>query len=107
MKIQLWSNDLVGRMRLESVWKTSGFTLLKKTTAETPDCIVVDLGMRDSLARIAQLRASHPQVDIVAFGAKFDEAAFKAAREAGATELAALNSLVERIARRFPLPHKV
>lgn len=107
MKIQLWSNDLVGRMRLESVWKAAGFSLLKKTAAETPDCIVIDLGLRDALARIAQLRASHPQVAIVAFGAKFDEAAFKAAKEAGATELAALNSIVERIARRFPLANKI
>lgn len=102
IKILLWCDDLMSRMRLESAWKAAGATLLKKKSTETPDCIVVDLGVRNACAHIAELRAAHPRVDIIAFGPHFDGDAFQAAKEAGATEVAARGSIVERITRRFP-----
>lgn len=102
MKVLLWCDDLMSRSRLDSAWKAAGVTMLKKTTAETPDCIVVDLAVRNACDRIAQLRASHPEVEIIAFGPHFDAEAFKAAKEAGATEIAARSSIVERITRRLP-----
>jgi DNA-binding response OmpR family regulator len=102
MKILFWCDDLTNRMRLASAWKEDGATLLKKTTAETPDCIVIDLAVRNALAHIARLRASHPGVDIIAFGAKFDDETFGGALAAGATEVAALGSIRERITRRLP-----
>ena len=101
MKVLLWCDDLMSRMRLDSAWKAAGVTVLKKTTAETPDCIVVDLAVRNACDRIAQLRASHPTVEIIAFAPHFDAEAFQAAKEAGASEIAARSSIVERITRRM------
>ena len=102
MKILLWCDDLMSRMRLESAWKAAGATVLKKKTSEVPDCIVIDLAVRNACDHIAQLRATHPQVDIIAFGPHFDADSFKAAKDAGANELAARSSIVERITRRLP-----
>lgn len=101
MKILLWCDDLISRMRLESAWKAAGATLLKKTGGEVPDCIVVDLGVRDACGHIGRLRAAHPEVDIIAFGPHFDAESFAAAKAAGATEIAARGSIVERITRRL------
>lgn len=101
MKIQLWCDDITTRLRLEFKWKALGATLLRKTATETPDCVVVDLAGRGALGRIAQLRERHPQVEIVVFAAQFDADAFSAAEAAGATELAAHNSIAERITRRI------
>ncbi|AYH44345.1 hypothetical protein CDA09_13265 [Azoarcus sp. DN11] len=92
----------MSRMRLESAWKAAGATMLKKQSTETPDCIVVDLGMRSACTQIEQLRETFPQVDIVVFGPHFDPDAFQAAKQAGATEVAAKGSIVERVSRRFP-----
>lgn len=102
IKILLRCDDLMSRMRLESAWKAAGATMLKKQSTETPDCIVVDLGMRSACTQIAQLRETFPQVDIVGFGPHFDADAFQAAKQAGATEVAAKGSIVERVSRRFP-----
>lgn len=102
IKILLRCDDLMSRMRLESAWKAAGATMLKRQSTETPDCIVVDLGARNACTQIAQLRATHPQVDIVVFGPHFDADAFDAAKQAGATEVAARGSIVERVSRRFP-----
>ncbi|WP_246264225.1 hypothetical protein [Aromatoleum toluvorans] len=102
IKILLRCDDLMSRMRLESAWKAAGATMLKKQSTETPDCIVVDLGMRSACTQIAQLRDTFPQVDIVVFGPHFDADAFQAAKQAGATEVAAKGSIVERVSRRFP-----
>lgn len=102
MKVLLWCDDLMSRMRLDSAWKAAGVTVLKKTTDETPDCIVIDLAVRNACERIVQLRAAHPGVEIIAFGPHFDAEAFQAAKAAGATEIAARGSIVERITRRLP-----
>lgn len=102
IKILLWCDDLMGRMRLESAWKAAGATVLRKKTTEVPDCIVIDLAVRNACEHIAQLRANHPDVDIIAFGPHFDGEAFAAAKAAGASELAARSSIVERITRRLP-----
>lgn len=101
MKILLWCDDLMNRVRLESAWKAAGATVLKKTSAETPDCIVIDLGVRNACEQIARMRTEHPAVDIVAFGPHFDGDAFAAAKAAGATEIAARGSVLERITRRL------
>lgn len=101
MKILLWCDDLISKMRLESAWKAAGATVLKKNSSETPDCIVIDLGVRDACGHIGRLRAAHPQTEIIAFGPHFDADAFAAAKSAGASELAARGSIVERITRRL------
>lgn len=102
IKILLWCDDLMNRMRLESEWKASGATMLKKRGTETPDCIVVDLAVRNVCDHITQLRAAFPQVDIIVFGPQYDPETFEAAKRAGATEVAARGSIVERVSRRFP-----
>ena len=102
MNVLLWCDDLMTRTRLESAWKNAGVTMLKKTSTEIPDCIAIDLGAREAIAHITRLRASHPQTDIIAFGPHMDSDAFKAAKEAGASELAARSSIVERVTRRLP-----
>lgn len=102
MKILLWCYDLMNRMRLESAWKAVGVEMLRKDTVEVPDCIVIDLGNSRALDQIRQLRATHPQVDIIAFGAQMDNDTFRLAREAGATEIAATGSIEHRITRRLP-----
>lgn len=102
MKILLWCDDLMSRMRLESAWKAAGAALLKKKTTETPDCIVIDLAVRNALDHIRQLREAHPDVDIIAFGPHFDADMFAQAKEAGANEVAARGSILQRITRRLP-----
>ena len=101
MKIQLWCDDLVMRFKLEAAWNEAGATMLKKNSSETPSCIVIDLAGRNALANIAELRARHPQVDLIAFAPEFDAELFAAAEEAGATDLAARGSVVERVSRRL------
>jgi DNA-binding NarL/FixJ family response regulator len=103
MKILLWCDDLVIRLKLEAVWKSAGATMLKKTSQETPDCIVVDLGGRHALRNITHLRTTHPQVDVIAFAQEYDEELFAAAEQAGASDFAARGSIVERVTRRIPV----
>lgn len=102
MKVLMWCDNLATRRDLEAAWMAAGLTVLKKNTTEVPDCIVIDMAVRNPCVRIAELRAAHPQVDIIAFASKFDAEAFAAAQEAGATEMAAQNSIVERVTRRAP-----
>jgi DNA-binding NarL/FixJ family response regulator len=70
---------------------------------ETPDCIVIDLGRRDALTKIARLRALHPTVDIVTCAATFDDEAVEAAKAAGTTDFAARSFVDQRVARRLKL----
>ena len=56
MKIQLWSDDLLSRTRIESAWKAAGAQVLRKSATERPDLVVVDLTARNALAEIARLR---------------------------------------------------
>lgn len=102
MKILLWCDDLVIRLKLEAAWKTAGATMLKKTSPEIPDCIVIDLGGRHALRNIAHLRATNPQVDVIAFAPEYDGELFAAAEQAGASDFAARGSIVERVTRRMP-----
>jgi len=103
-KILLLCHDLTTRLRLTHVWSAAGVTMLPRTSSETPDCIVVDLGRGDALAEIARLRALHPDIDIIACGATFDGDAVAAAKAAGATDFAARSSIDLRIQRRLKLP---
>lgn len=103
MRILLLCHDLTTLMQLRSTWTTAGATVLNKSSADIPDCIVVDLGRRDALEQIARLRGLHPEVDIVACGHSFDEAAVTAAREAGANDFAARGFVDKRVARRLKL----
>lgn len=102
MKILLWCDDLMNRMRLESAWKAAGATLLKKKTTETPDCIVIDLAVRRAIDHIRTLHETHAGVEIIAFGSQYDAEMFAQAKEAGATEVAASGSILQRITRRLP-----
>jgi DNA-binding NarL/FixJ family response regulator len=104
MKILLWSDDLMSRVRIESAWRQAGAHVLKKHDADRPDCIVMDLTARDALAQIERLRGSYPDVDILAFGPHVDGEGFKAARAAGATEVVARSAVVERGLRRLQSP---
>ena len=104
MKILLWTDDLMTRVRLDSAWTSAGATVLKKNSAEVPEIVVVDLGARDALGHIARLHAAHPGIEIVAFGPHFDADAFHAARAAGASEMAARSSIVERLTRKMRRP---
>ena len=103
-KILLLCHDLTTLLRLDSVWTTAGATVLGKTSSETPDCIVIDLGRRDALAEIARLRALHPEVSIVTCAATFEGDAVEAAKAAGATDFASRSSVGQRVSRRLKLP---
>ena len=103
MKILLLCHDLTTLLRLDSAWTAAGATVLKKTSSETPDCIVIDLGRRDALDQIARLRSLHPDVDIVTCAATFDGDVVEAAKAAGATDFAARSSIDLRIKRRLKL----
>lgn len=52
MKILLWSDDLMSRVRIESRWKAAGAQMLRRDSAETPELIVVDLTARDAAGHI-------------------------------------------------------
>jgi hypothetical protein len=101
MKLLLWSDDLVGRMRLESLWQAAGVEVLKKSSSERPDCIVIDLAAREVLAQVARLRSLHADVEIIGYAARFDEPLFAAALAAGASDVAAANSIMHRVERRM------
>lgn len=101
MKIMLWTDDLMSRVRIESAWKNAGAQVLKKSATEIPDLVVMDLTAREALTHIRSFRESNPGVDILAFGPHVDGEAFKAAREAGATELVARGAVVERVLKRL------
>jgi DNA-binding NarL/FixJ family response regulator len=103
MKILLLCHDLTTLLRLGTAWKAAGAEVLKKTSSETPDCIVIDLGRRDALAEVVRLRALHPDVDIITCAATFDGDAVEAAKAAGATDFAARSFVDQRVARRLKL----
>lgn len=97
MKILLWCDDLLTRTRLESAWKAAGADLLRKASAEKPDCIVMDLTARDAITQIAALREKCHEVVIIAFGPHVDAEALKAARTAGASEVSTRGAIADRI----------
>ncbi|MCX7145634.1 MAG: hypothetical protein NT042_05395 [Sulfuritalea sp.] len=103
MKILLLCHDLTTLLRLDSTWTAAGATVLKRTSGEKPDCIVIDLGRRDALAEVVRLRALHPNVDIITCAATFDGDAVEAAKAAGATDFAARSFVDQRVARRLKL----
>lgn len=101
LKILLWTDDLMSRTRIESRWKIAGAQLVKRNDEATADLLVMDLGAKDALSHIERLRTERPELEIIAYGPHVDGAAFKAAREAGATEVVARGQVVVRIARRL------
>lgn len=103
-KILLLCHDLTTRLRLTHAWSSAGITMLQRTSSETPDCIVIDLGRADALRETARLRALHPEVAILACGPSFEEGAVAAAKAAGATDFAARGHIEQRVARLLKLP---
>jgi len=101
MKILLWCDDLMSRVRIESAWKAAGATLLKKADSERPDLVVMDLTARDALATIERLLREFPGLDILAFGPHVDAEGFRAAKAAGASEVVARSAVVERVLRKL------
>ncbi len=101
MKIQLWSDDLLTRTRLESAWRQAGAEILKPRDEVQPDLVVVDLTARDALARIERLRAAHPTLEIVAFGPHVAAEALQAARAAGASAVVTRGKVLERVRARI------
>jgi len=105
MKILLWCDDLMSRVRIESAWKAAGATVLRKTDPEAPDLAVVDLTAREALATIERLRGAIPDLTIVAYGPHVDAEGFQAAKASGASEVVARSAVVERVLRRLqPAP---
>lgn len=102
-KILLLCHDLTTRLNLSATWTAAGVEMLKPTSGEIPDCIVVDLGRRDSLDEIRRLRSLHPETLIVACFASYSEEAVDAARGAGANEFAARGFVDRRVARLLKL----
>ncbi len=100
MKILLWTDDLMGRVRLASRFQAAGAQVLKRDSADRPDLIVLDLTARGALERIAELKARFPEARLIAFGPHVAGEAFKAARERGADEVVARGKVVERVLRR-------
>ncbi|MCR4332957.1 MAG: hypothetical protein NUV34_09715 [Sulfuricaulis sp.] len=101
MKILLWSDDLMSRVRIESRWKAAGALMLRRDAPETPDLIVVDLTARDAAGHIRKWRARFPATDILAFGPHVDADGFREAKTAGASECVARGSAVERVLERL------
>lgn len=99
MNILLLCDELMSRTRLASAWKQAGATVIKSVDGTTPDYIVVDLTARDALERVAQWRAAFPSVDILAFGPHVEGDKLSAAKAAGASELAARGSVLERVVK--------
>ncbi|HYA38787.1 MAG TPA: hypothetical protein VEI74_11025, partial [Candidatus Methylomirabilis sp.] len=79
MKILLWSDDLMSRVRIESRWKAAWAQMLRRDAAEAPDLIVVDLTARDATGHIRKLREQFPATDILAFGPHVDADGFREA----------------------------
>lgn len=101
MRILHVSDDLMGRVRLESRWQAAGATLLKRDATEPPELIAVDLTAREALARLTELRARWPQARLIAYGPHVDAEGFRAAKEAGADECVARGSVVDRVLTRL------
>jgi DNA-binding NarL/FixJ family response regulator len=101
MKILLWSDDLMSRVRIESHWKAAGAQMLRRDAVETPDLIVVDLTARDAAGHIRKLCEQFPATDILAFGPHVDANAFREAKAAGASECVSRGSAVERVLGRL------
>ena len=85
MKILLWSDDLMSRVRIESRWKAAGAQMLR----------------RDAAGHIRKLREQFPATDIIAFGPHVDADGFREAKAAGASECVARGSAVERVLGRL------
>jgi DNA-binding NarL/FixJ family response regulator len=101
VKILLWCDDLMSRVRIESRWKSAGAEMLRRNAAETPELIVVDLTARDAVGHIRKLREQFPSTDIIAFGPHVDAGGFREAKAAGASECVARGSAVERVLGRL------
>lgn len=101
MKILLWTDDLMSRVRIESGWKAAGAQMLRRDSGETPDLVVMDLLAKGGLEHIRRLRAAHPELPILAFGPHVDGDAFKQAKAAGASELVARGAVIERVLGRL------
>jgi DNA-binding NarL/FixJ family response regulator len=80
-KILFLCHDLTTRLHLSATWSAAGVDMLKPTSEDLPDCIIVDLGRRDSLDEIQRLRALHPHTAIIACFATYNDDAVGAARE--------------------------
>jgi DNA-binding NarL/FixJ family response regulator len=101
MKILLWSDDIMSRVRIESRWKSAGAQMQRRDTAEIPELIVVDLTARDAAGHIRKLRKQFPATEIIAFGPHVDTDGFREAKAAGASECVARGSAVERVLGRL------
>lgn len=101
MKILLWSDDLMSRVRIESRWKAAGAQMLRRDSAETPELIVVDLTARDAAGYIRKLHEQFPTTHLLAFGPHVDADGFRQARAAGASECVARGSAVEHVLARL------
>ena len=97
MKILLWTDDIMSRVRIESRWKAAGAQTLKRQSADTPDLIVVDLTATAALEEMKRLRVTFPEASMIAFGPHVDGEAFRRAREAGASEAVARSKVVEQV----------
>jgi len=101
MNIILWTDDIMSRVRIESRWKKVGANIIKRSDEESADLIVIDMQAQEALQTIKRLRASRPDMYLIAYGPHVDGAALKTAREAGANEVVARGKVVDRVLRRI------
>jgi DNA-binding NarL/FixJ family response regulator len=101
MNILLWTDDLMGRVRIESRLTRAGARMLRRDEFTDAGLVAVDLQARDAVTQIRRIRSARPERHIVAYGPHVDGAAFKAAREAGADEVVAQGKVVERLLRHM------
>ena len=100
MKIFLRTDDLMSRVRIESRWKNVGLEVIKRSTEENADLVVIDLESQGAINHINRLRSQRPGVRIIAYGPHVDGAAFRTAREAGADEVVAKGKVVDRVLKQ-------
>lgn len=100
-RILLLSSNLMTRVQLESRWRKAGAEVSQDMSAPDVDLIALDLNEPDAQARIGELKRSHPQARLIAYGPHVDGEAFKAAKAAGADECVARGSVIERVLARL------
>ena len=80
MNIILWTDDIMSRVRIESRWKNVGANIVKRGDEGTADLMVIDLQAQEALQTIKRLRATRPDMYLIAYGPHVDGAALKTAR---------------------------
>ncbi|HKJ76766.1 MAG TPA: DNA-binding response regulator [Gammaproteobacteria bacterium] len=101
MKILHRTDDLMGRVRLDSRWQSAGAEVVKKEDGEAPGMIVLDLQVKDAMATLKHLRESYPEAELVVYGPHVEGEALKEAKAAGADLVVARGKVAEKVLARL------